>query len=72
MRPTIYIPSELTKLLIPLPFPQREALPTLAGVRGSRDRHQASSADRDRARPRGLGDWRACSDRWKASLSQCS
>ena len=34
MRPTIYIPSGLTNLLVPLAFPQREALPTLAGLLG--------------------------------------
>ncbi len=71
MRPTIYIPSRLTKLLIPLAFPQLEALPALAGLLGPGDSHRPSSADRGRAGPRGRGDWRACNDRWKASLSRC-
>ena len=35
LRPTIYIPSVLTKLLIPLAFTQQEAVAQPAGLLGS-------------------------------------
>jgi hypothetical protein len=34
LRPTIYIPSRLTRLLAPLVLPQLEVLPVLAGLLG--------------------------------------
>lgn len=71
MHPTIYIPSQLTRLVALLAFPQREALQPLAGLLGPGDSRRPCTAGRSRTGRRGPGSWPARNDRWKASLSRC-
>ena len=54
LRPTIYIPSRLTRLLAPLALPQLQVLPVLAGLLGPGDSRRPSNADRGRGERRGL------------------
>jgi hypothetical protein len=69
LRPTIYIPSRLTKLLPPL---QPELLPSLAELVRLVDGCLAGSVDLGGVGLSGREDWRASNDRWKGSRSLCT
>jgi hypothetical protein len=72
MHPTIYIPSQLTRLLIPLRLSQREVPLRLVGLLGPGGHRPASSEAPGQVERPGPRDWRGCSYRWTDSRSLCT